>query len=175
MKELNLQLKDTEWPLEYIDHDRKIVRAIVFDDQENYYFVRAKRDDDFGKATLIETSGGGVEAGEDLETALKRELKEELGAEVEIMHKIGIVNDYYNLIHRHNINNYYLCKVTSFGEKHLTKDEIEDFHLSTLRLSYRDAEKEYQKCAETKIGKLIADRELPVLRRAKVLLGENYA
>lgn len=172
MKELNLQLKDTEWPLEYIDHDRKIVRAIVFDDQENYYFVRAKRDDDFGKATLIETSGGGVEAGEDLETALKRELKEELGAEVEIMHKIGIVSDYYNLIHRHNINNYYLCKVTSFGEKHLTKDEIEDFHLSTLRLSYRDAEKEYQKCAETKIGKLIADRELPVLRRAKVLLGE---
>lgn len=175
MKELNLQLKDTEWPLEYIDHDRKIVRAIVFDDQENYYFVRAKRDDDFGKATLIETSGGGVEAGEDLETALKRELKEELGAEVEIMHKIGIVSDYYNLIHRHNINNYYLCKVTSFGEKHLTKDEIEDFHLSTLRLSYQDAEKEYQKCAETKIGKLIADRELPVLRRAKVLLGENYA
>lgn len=175
MKELNLQLKDTEWPLEYIDHDRKIVRAIVFDDQENYYFVRAKRDDDFGKATLIETSGGGVEAGEDLETALKRELKEELGAEVEIMHKIGIVSDYYNLIHRHNINNYYLCKITSFGEKHLTKDEIEDFHLSTLRLSYRDAEKEYQKCAETKIGKLIADRELPVLRRAKVLLGENYA
>lgn len=175
MKELNLQLKDTEWPLEYIDHDRKIVRAIVFDDQENYYFVRAKRDDDFGKATLIETSGGGVEGGEDLETALKRELKEELGAEVEIMHKIGIVSDYYNLIHRHNINNYYLCKVTSFGEKHLTKDEIEDFHLSTLRLSYRDAEKEYQKCAETKIGKLIADRELPVLRRAKVLLGENYA
>lgn len=175
MKELNLQLKDTEWPLEYIDHDRKIVRAIVFDDQENYYFVRAKRDDDFGKATLIETSGGGVEAGEDLETALKRELKEELGAEVEIMHKIGIVSDYYNLIHRHNINNYYLCKVTSFGEKHLTRDEIEDFHLSTLRLSYRNAEKEYQKCAETKIGKLIADRELPVLRRAKVLLGENYA
>lgn len=172
MKELNLQLKDTEWPLEYIDHDRKIVRAIVFDDQENYYFVRAKRDDDFGKATLIETSGGGVEAGEDLETALKRELKEELGAEVEIIHKIGIVSDYYNLIHRHNINNYYLCKITSFGEKHLTRDEIEDFHLSTLRLSYRDAEEEYKKCAETKIGKLIAARELPVLRRAKVLLGE---
>lgn len=172
MKELNLQLKDTEWPLEYIDHDRKIVRAIVFDDQENYYFVRAKRDDDFGKATLIETSGGGVETGEDLETALKRELKEELGAEVEIMHKIGIVSDYYNLIHRHNINNYYLCKVTSFGEKHLTRDEIEDFHLSTLRLSYRNAEEEYKKCAETKIGKLIAARELPVLRRAKVLLGE---
>lgn len=170
MKELNLQLKDTEWPLEYIDHDRKIVRAIVFDDQENYYFVRAKRDDDFGKATLIETSGGGVEGGEDLETALKRELKEELGAEVEIMHKIGIVSDYYNLIHRHNINNYYLCKVTSFGEKHLTPDEINEFHLSTLKLSYDEALREYNRCANTRIGKLIAARELPILKQAKNLL-----
>lgn len=170
MKELNLQLKDTEWPLEYIDHDRKIVRAIVFDDQENYYFVRAKRDDDFGKATLIETSGGGVEAGEDLETALKRELKEELGAEVEIMHKIGIVSDYYNLIHRHNINNYYLCKVTSFGEKHLTPDGINEFHLSTLKLSYDEALREYNRCANTRIGKLIAARELPILKQAKNLL-----
>ena len=170
MKELNLQLKDTEWPLEYIDHDRKIVRAIVFDDQENYYFVRAKRDDDFGKATLIETSGGGVEAGEDLETALKRELKEELGAEVEIMHKIGIVSDYYNFIHRHNINNYYLCKVTSFGEKHLTPDEINEFHLSTLKLSYDEALREYNRCANTRIGKLIAARELPILKQAKDLL-----
>ena len=170
MKELNLQLKDTEWPLEYIDHDRKIVRAIVFDDQENYYFVRAKRDDDFGKATLIETSGGGVEAGEDLETALKRELKEELGAEVEIKHKIGIVSDYYNLIHRHNINNYYLCKITSFGEKHLTPDEINEFHLSTLKLSYDEALREYNRCANTRIGKLIAARELPILKQAKNLL-----
>lgn len=170
MKELDLQLKDTEWPLEYIDHDRKIVRAIVFDDQENYYFVRAKRDDDFGKATLIETSGGGVEAGEDLETALKRELKEELGAEVEIMHKIGIVSDYYNLIHRHNINNYYLCKITSFGEKHLTPDEINEFHLSTLKLSYDEALREYNRCANTRIGKLIAARELPILKQAKNLL-----
>lgn len=170
MKELNLQLKDTEWSLEYIDHDRKIVRAIVFDDQENYYFVRAKRDDDFGKATLIETSGGGVEAGEDLETALKRELKEELGAEVEIMHKIGIVSDYYNLIHRHNINNYYLCKAISFGEKHLTPDEINEFHLSTLKLSYDEALREYNCCANTRIGKLIAARELPILKQAKNLL-----
>lgn len=173
MKELNLQLKDTEWPLEYIDHDRKIVRAIVFDDQENYYFVRAKRDDDFGKATLIETSGGGVEADENLEEALKRELKEELGANVEIIDRIGVVDDYYNLIHRHNINNYYLCKAISFGKKHLTPDEINEFHLSTLKLSYDEALREYNRCANTRIGKLIAARELPILKQAKNLLDRN--
>ena len=34
-------------------------------------------------------------------------LKEELGVEIEIISKIGVVSDYYNLIHRHNINNYF--------------------------------------------------------------------
>ena len=143
---LLLNLDDNEWPLTTIDHDRLIARAIVVDNEDNFYFVRANRDDDFGKATLIETAGGGVEAGEDLVTAIKRELAEELGVDVEVMCKIGVVSDYYNLINRHNINNYFLCKVISFGDKHLTKDEIEDFHLSTLKLKYEEALGEYEKC-----------------------------
>ena len=53
-KELALELKDNEWALTTIDHDRMIVRAIVVDDEENYYFARINRDDMFGKATLIE-------------------------------------------------------------------------------------------------------------------------
>lgn len=60
------KLHDTEWKLTYINHDRNIARAIVYDEKEQFYFVRAERDDDFGKATLIETAGGGVEEGEDL-------------------------------------------------------------------------------------------------------------
>ena len=168
---LELSLEDNEWPFEYTDHDRKIARAIVFDDDGYFYFVRAERDDDFGKATLIETAGGGVEACEDLNEAIKRELKEELGAEVEIICKIGTVSDYYNLIHRHNLNNYFLCKVVSFGEKHLMPDEIEDFHLSTLKLTYEEALAEYEKRRETRLGRLVANREMPVLKKAGELLG----
>ena len=168
--ELKLELKDTEWPLEYIDHDRNIARAIVVDNYGYYYFVRAFRDDDFGKATLIETAGGGVEKGEKLNTAIKRELKEELGVDADIICRLGVVSDYYNLIHRHNINNYFLCKITSFGEKNLTKDEIESFHLSTLKLKYEDAVKEYEKCSNTRLGRLVANRELPVLRYAKEII-----
>ena len=170
MQELTLRLQDEEWPYNYTDHDREIVRAIVFDEDGFFYFVRAERDDDFGKATLIETSGGGVENGEDLLAAIQRELKEELGASVEVLCKIGVVSDYYNLIHRHNINNYYLCKVVSFGEKNLTQDEIEDFHLSTLKLTYEEAIREYERCACTKIGRLVANRELPILQQAKKIL-----
>ena len=172
MNEMILHLQDEEWPLTYTDHDREIVRAIVFDEEGYFYFVRAERDDDFGKATLIETSGGGVEKGEDLLAAIKRELKEELGANVEILCKIGVVSDYYNLIHRHNINNYYLCKAVSFGEKNLMQDEIECFHLSTLKLTYEEAVAEYERCSSTRIGRLVANRELPVLRHAKKILDE---
>lgn len=170
-EELRLELEDGEWPLTYTDHDRQIVRAIVFDDEGWFYFVRAHRDDDFGKATLIETSGGGVETGEDLLSAIRRELGEELGARVEVLCKIGVVSDYYNLIHRHNVNHYYLCRALSFGEKHLMPDEISDFHLSTLRLTADEAEAEYRRRACTPIGRLIAARELPVLRRAREIVG----
>lgn len=168
--ELLIELKDTEWPLEYIDHDRLIARAIVFDDEGYFYFVRVRRDDDLGKATLIETSGGGVEQGEDLREAVLRELKEELGVEAEVVSKIGVVSDYYNQLHRHNVNNYFLCRIRSFGEKHLNRDEIEDFHLSTLKLTFEEAVREYENRMDTPLGRLIGNRELPVLLRAGALM-----
>ena len=169
-KEIFLNLNDNEWPLEYITHDRNIVRAIVFDEEGYLYFVRVERDDDFGRATLIETAGGGVEGQEDLYQAIKRELKEELGADIEVVCKLAVVSDYYNLIHRHNINNYFLCKIKSFGDKNLTLDEIECFHLSTLKLTYEEAVLEYKNRSNTKLGRLICNRELPVLEHAKKFL-----
>lgn len=169
-KEIYIELQDTQWEFEYFDHDRIIARAIVYDENGQFYFVRAERDDDFGKAILIETAGGGVEIGEDLLTAIQRELKEELGVSVEVVCKIGVVSDYYNLIHRHNINNYFLCKVESFGEKNLTQDEIDSFHLSTLKLSYEEAVQEYENRTNTRLGTLVANRELPILHRAKEII-----
>ena len=169
-EELDLNLQDTEWPFVSVDHDRNIARAIVTDGEGIFYFVRAERNDEFGRATLIETSGGGVEEGEDPRTAVLRELREELGIDAEILAKIGVVSDYYNLIRRHNINNYYLCRIRSMGERHLTPEEAEDFHLSTLRLTYEEAVREYRKSACTPIGRLVANRELPVLERAKAML-----
>ena len=151
-----------------------IVRAVVVDGDGRFCFCRVRRDDDFGKAELIELSGGGVEAGETLEEALRRELREELGAETALLGKIGIVSDYYNLIHRHNINHYFLCRALSFGETRLTAQERDSFHLSTLRLGYEEALREYERCSDTPLGRLIARRETPVLRRAREMLDARH-
>ncbi len=168
---ISLSLRDDEWEFSYIDHDRQIVRAIVIDDDNNFYFLRLIRNDIFGNAQLIESAGGGVEDDENLEEAIIRELREELGVEVDIITKLGVVSDYYNLIHRHNINHYFLCKIKSFGECNMTDAEINDFHLSTLKLSYEEAISEYERAREFKLGRLIASRELPILELAgKILL-----
>ena len=51
--EIKINLRDTQWPLDYIDHDRNIARAIVYDESGLLYFVRAERDDDFGRAAAL--------------------------------------------------------------------------------------------------------------------------
>lgn len=170
MSMLTLSFTDQEWPFEYTDHDREIVRAIVVDDAGAFYFVHAERDDDFGRSTLIETAGGGVEPGEDFGAAIRRELREELGAEVEVIREIGLVSDYYNLIHRHNLNHYYLCRALRFHERALTEQEIHDYHLSTMKVTYEEALQEYERCRDSRLGRLIAQREVPVLREAEHLL-----
>ena len=170
MPELHLSMTDEEWPFDGITHTRQIARGILVDEAENFYFVRVERDDDFGRATFIETAGGGVEEGEDLLSALLRELREELGAEAEILGKIGVVEDAYNLIHRHNVSHYFLCKATGFHSPQLTVEERHRFRLSPLKLTYSRAVGEYESCTDTPLGRLLANRELPILHRAKTLL-----
>ena len=168
--EIKLNLQDEEWEFNGITNDRQTARAIVFDDEGYFYFVHVDRDDDFGKVKYIETAGGGVEDGENPDVAIYRELEEELGASVEVICKIGVVSDYYNKIKRHNINNYYLCRVLSFGEKHMTEDEINSWHLSTAKLRYDEAVAEYESGRKTPLGRLVCNRELPILKRAKEIL-----
>lgn len=167
---LNLYLTDKEWKYDFISHDRDIVRAIIVDDDQFYYFMHMDRDDAFGRMNGIETSGGGVEANETFEEALKRELKEEMGSEVEILAEIGFVSDYYHLIHRHNLNHYYLCRLLAIGNNHLTLEEKENYHLTRVKLTYQEAKKAYKANQNYPLGRLITQRELPILKQAKKLL-----
>lgn len=59
----------------------------------------------------------------------------------------------------------------------MTHDEIDCFHLSTLKLSYvsyEEAVQEYEDRANTRLGKLVANRELPILHRAKKIIDTSF-
>ena len=110
---INLKLKDDQYPYTYIDHSRHIARAILINEKNEVCLLKLLGDDDFGHRDYVETPGGGVNINETPSQAVIREVKEETGCESEIIDIIGIVEDYYNLIHRHNINYYFLVKVKS--------------------------------------------------------------
>ncbi|SRR5574344_311855 len=171
VKEINLELKDVCYPFTKVTHDRNIVRAFVYDG-ESFYFVSIVRNDQFGNFKYIETSGGGVEENEKLEDALKRELKEELGFEVEILAYLGLVSDYYNLIYRHNLNHYYLVKVLKEGKNNLREDEKNEFHLTKIKLTYNEALLKYEENRKEKLGLLLYNREVPMLKYAKSIIDE---
>jgi 8-oxo-dGTP diphosphatase len=172
-KRLNLYLEDTCWaksgkPI----NDRLIVRAIVLDG-DKLVFAHIERHDAFADFGYLETSGGGVQKGEDLLTALKRELKEELGYEVEVICYLGQVIDYYNLIDRRNINNYFLVRKIKEVGNHLMEDEKNDFHLTPSKVTYEQAIASYKAINGKKIGTLLFNREVPVIRLAEYVI-ESY-
>ena len=160
--------QDTEWEYKGNNRKRETARAIVFDDEGYYYFSKLDTDDSdrFGKGVYIQTFGGGVEENEDVIEALNRELKEELGAEVEVIKKLGTVYDAYNLVHCNVISHYYLVRILAFGETALTGKEIQ-FKLSTLKLTYEETIKMYEECCVYKLGRLLYQREVPILNEAK--------
>ena len=51
-----------------------------------------------------------------------------------------------------------------------TVDEINNFHLSTLKVSYEEVVRKYDYRSNTRLGKLISNGELPVLHRAKEII-----
>ena len=93
--ELLYSLIDDQYPDNGYNHTRPIVRAILYNNQRQIALIHVLCDDIFGHRDYLETPGGGVEDGEELISALKRELREELNVEVEIIKELGVYDKLY--------------------------------------------------------------------------------
>lgn len=107
---LNQYFEDDEYEKSYIDHVRHTVRAILHTQNDTYLFVKIKGHDMFGERDHLETIGGGVEEGEDLVTALHREVLEETGYTVLSERPLGEITDFYNLIHRETHSHFFAAE-----------------------------------------------------------------
>jgi ADP-ribose pyrophosphatase YjhB (NUDIX family) len=161
--------KDSQFPFRGFSHSRNIVRGLIQREDGRFIFTYIYHQDRFGLRDYLETPGGGVEAGESLETALQREIQEECGLTIHAIRPLGIVEDAYNLIQRHNINHYFYAKVTGEVEKKWTEGEQRMIKAMPW-LTLEEAISRYKQLPNQGIAFLIKQRELQVL----VFLQEQF-
>ena len=165
-------LIDEQFPNNGYDHVRPIVRGVLYNDKKEIALIHIIWDDIFGHRDYLETPGGGVNEGEDLITALKRELNEEVGAVIDNIEEIGEVIDYYNLIKRKNDQYYFLCHLKDIEKIH--RDEYEKSIMVEIKwLDIDTAIKEEENTVRTPISTLVINRELPILKIAKEMLDKK--
>ena len=160
IRDKDLELDFTE-PSVY--RERKASRALVFDKDNNIALLKAKN------KSYHKLPGGGIEDGEDIIQALRREAMEEIGCEIDNIKELGIVEEYRNQFSLHQLSYCFIANLK--GEKgtpNLEADEIED-GFETVWLNIDDAIKtiENEKDLEHYEGRFITRRDLILLKEAK--------
>ncbi|OQC10878.1 MAG: hypothetical protein BWX74_00470 [Tenericutes bacterium ADurb.Bin087] len=156
-------LKDDEYPKAALYHARVAARGVCVNAKGEIALTHILAMDKFGHRDYYELPGGGKRINETVLESAMREMDEELGVKVELLEKIGIVHDFYNLIKQENYSYYYLFKVVKEGSKHFEErearliDKIVWVPLQKALLLYKEQLK------ITGVGLLVARRELPIL------------
>lgn len=150
-------------------NDRKLsVRAVVLNSAQKIALVYIK------KRGYHKLPGGGVEDGESIAASLKRELREEVGCEVTLLHDVGRVIEYRDRAQQ--MRDSYCWVARSVGELQeplLTPDERE----KGLEIQWMGLEEAINvirtEVVDNYFGIFIHARELAFLTEAKHILSSH--
>lgn len=143
--------------------DREAGRAVVFDKDGKVALFHST------KKHYHKLPGGGVEEGEDIETALRREILEEIGCAVENIRELAVIEEYRNEFALRQVSHCFVADVLGEkGEPNLDEGEIEEgFVTEWLYLDDAVALLASQENVEDYQGKFIQMRDLAFLRAAQ--------
>ncbi len=111
--------------------------------------------------------GGGIKTGEEIEDALRREVREETGSKAEIIQKLGRTTSHRSRQDTRHVSHFFLAEEKESGQPKLTEEEKKqgyttewfnlDMIIETLAAEHPD---HY-------VAKFINERDLKVARRLK--------
>ena len=167
-------IRDSDFGLNIPDpkvyKEYKAARGIVFDRNGNVALLHSK------KRNYHMLPGGGIENGEEIIDAFKREMLEEIGCNVKNIKELGITEEFCNKIELHHLAYYFIADLDGKVEipKFEEDEALDDFE--TLWLKIDDAikilEKEIVTIDHYK-GKFINTRDIICLKEARKLLINN--
>ncbi|MBP6917065.1 NUDIX domain-containing protein [Candidatus Saccharibacteria bacterium] len=146
-----------------IFRNRKAARAVVFDNTGKIALLKV------GLYKYHKLPGGGIEEGEDVQTALERELLEEIGCKAEVTSEIGEIIEYRDQFELKQTSYCFIAKQIGIkGEPNFTEKElreqfsivwVSDIH-AAISLLEQDLPTNYE-------GKFIQRRDLTSLKTAR--------
>jgi 8-oxo-dGTP pyrophosphatase MutT (NUDIX family) len=145
---------------------RKSARGIILNDKNeiSLQFV--------GKNNYYKLPGGGVEVGETIEEALRREIIEEVGCNIKIEKELGVIIEYRNQLNLLHISYGFIARVDGIiGSPSYEQGEIDD-GFKPVWISLDEAIELINPNTPLKNyeGKFIVKRENIFLNEAKILL-----
>jgi 8-oxo-dGTP pyrophosphatase MutT (NUDIX family) len=147
---------------------RRVANAVLLNEKNQIALCYAS------KSGFYILPGGKIEDGENFETALKREIMEEVGCDIEIVGEVGSTIAYEDKIKNINISFTFLASVKgSIGLRDLTEGEKKaGFELRWYEIDEAITSLENAK-TDDYIGSFLLVREQIILRKAKELVGEE--
>ena len=159
------RLKDDLFEYNGYDHVRYTSRALLENSKGEFGFLHIVGEDFFGVRDHLETCGGGIEENEDLYDTIIREVKEEMGYNVEQVQLIGGIIDSYNLINRITFSTFFHCYVDESNKVEIHRTEEESILIKEiLWLKPLDALDYLKNKGKSNVDKIVHRRDYLALK-----------